>query len=98
MNSRSRPGSVDYMVDRICEPILSTRFASSELCRSLQDENRAYADLIDHLGTLTRNAMRLPLRGTHRFTLYSTPHPIAGGHLQLAPRPSRPRVSSNSAP
>jgi hypothetical protein len=73
MNSRSRPGSVDYMVDRICEPILSTRFASSELCRSLQDENRAYADLIDHLGTLTRNAMRLPLRGTHRFTLYSTP-------------------------
>jgi hypothetical protein len=36
-------------------------------------QNPAYADLIDRLGTLTRNAMRLPLRGTHRFTLYSTP-------------------------
>ena len=36
-------------------------------------QNTAYADLIDHFGTLTRNAMRLPLRGTHRFTLYSTP-------------------------
>jgi len=32
-----------------------------------------FADLINHLGTLTRNAMRLSLRGTHRFTLYSTP-------------------------
>jgi hypothetical protein len=32
-----------------------------------------FADLIDHLGTLTRNTMCLSLRGTHRFTLYSTP-------------------------
>ena len=32
-----------------------------------------FADLIDNLGTLTRNAIRLSLRGTHRFTLYSTP-------------------------
>lgn len=32
-----------------------------------------FADLIDHLGTLTCNTMRLLLRGTHRFTLYSTP-------------------------
>jgi len=32
-----------------------------------------FADLINHLGTLTRNAMWLSLRGTHRFTLYSTP-------------------------
>jgi hypothetical protein len=31
------------------------------------------ADLIDHLGTLTRNAMRLSWHGTHHFTLYSTP-------------------------
>jgi hypothetical protein len=32
-----------------------------------------FADLIDHLGTLTRNVMRLSLRGIHRFTLFSTP-------------------------
>ena len=43
-----------------------------------------FADLVDHLGTLTCNTMRLSLRGTHRFTLYSTP-PIAGGRLQVAP-------------
>ena len=48
----------------------------------------AYADLIDHLGTLTRNAMRLSLRGSHRFTLYSTPTPLqeaAFKWLQLEP-------------
>jgi transposase len=47
-----------------------------------------FADLIDHLGTLTRNAMRLSLRGTHRFTLYSTPTRLqeaAFGLLQLEP-------------
>jgi transposase len=32
-----------------------------------------FADLIDHLGTLTRNTMRLSLRGAHRFALHSTP-------------------------
>jgi len=51
-------------------------------------QNRAYADLIDHLGTLTRNAMRLSLRGSHRFTLYSTPTPLqeaAFKWLQLEP-------------
>ena len=31
----SRRGSVNYMVDHICEPMPST--GSSELCRSLQD-------------------------------------------------------------
>jgi len=47
-----------------------------------------FADLIDHLGTLTRNAMRLSLRGSHRFTLYSTPTPLqeaAFKWLQLEP-------------
>ena len=33
----------------------------------------SFADLIDHLGTLTRNTMRVPLRGAHRFTLYAKP-------------------------
>ena len=32
-----------------------------------------FADLINHLGTLTRNTMHLSLRGTHRFALFSTP-------------------------
>ena len=32
-----------------------------------------FADLIDHLGTLTRNTMRVALHTTHRFTLYTKP-------------------------
>jgi hypothetical protein len=32
-----------------------------------------FADLMDHLGTLTRNIMRLSLRRTHHFTLHTTP-------------------------
>jgi hypothetical protein len=30
-----------------------------------------FADLMDHLGTFTRNIMRVNLRGTHRFTLHA---------------------------
>ena len=47
-----------------------------------------FADLIDHLGTLTRNAMRLSLGGTHRFTLFSTPtrlQEVAFKLLQVEP-------------
>ena len=32
-----------------------------------------FADLMAHLGTLTRNIMRVPLRPKHRFVLYSKP-------------------------
>ena len=37
LDAPSRRGSVNYMVDHICEPMPSTWFAFSELCRSLQD-------------------------------------------------------------
>lgn len=33
----------------------------------------SFAGLVAHLGTLTRNTMRVPLRPKHRFTLYSKP-------------------------
>ena len=42
-----------------------------------------FADLIDHLGTLTRNTMRLSLRGTHRFTLYCTPTQLQEAAFRL---------------
>jgi len=32
-----------------------------------------FADLMDHLGTLTRNVVRVSLRGVHRFTLHTKP-------------------------
>jgi transposase len=36
----------------------------------------SFAELIAHLGTLTRNTMRVPLRSKHPFMLYSTPTPL----------------------
>jgi hypothetical protein len=38
-----------------------------------------FADLMDHLGTLTRNTMRVSLHGAHRFT-----HANPGGCLSAA--------------
>jgi hypothetical protein len=35
-----------------------------------------FADLIAHLGTLTRNTMRVPLRPKHLFTLHAKPTPL----------------------
>lgn len=36
----------------------------------------SFADLMDHLGTLTRNTMRVSLQANHRFTLFASPTPI----------------------
>jgi hypothetical protein len=74
LDAPSRRGNVNYRVNHRCEPMPSTgSHLPNYAARCKMGQNRAYADLIDHLGTLTRNAMRLPLRGTHRFTLYCTP-------------------------
>jgi hypothetical protein len=45
-----------------------------------------FADLIAHLGTLTRNTVRVPPRQSHRFTTSVYTNRPAGGCLQ-APRP-----------
>jgi transposase len=42
-----------------------------------------FADLMAHLGTLTRNTMRVPLRTRHRFTLYSKPTPLQEAAFKL---------------
>lgn len=42
-----------------------------------------FADLINHLGTLTRNTMRVPSRPKHRFTLYSRPTPLQEAAFRL---------------
>jgi hypothetical protein len=43
----------------------------------------SFAELVAHLGTLTRNTMRVPLRPKHRFTLYSTPTPLQEAAFKL---------------
>jgi len=43
----------------------------------------AFADLMAHLGTLTRNIMRVPLRPKHRITLYAKPTTIQEAAFKL---------------
>jgi hypothetical protein len=43
----------------------------------------SFAGLVAHLGTLTRNTIRVPLRPKHRFTLYSTPTPLQEAAFKL---------------
>jgi hypothetical protein len=60
-------------------PIVSTE--PSELAKAKKATKRSanglrvmgFAGLMTHLGTLTRNTMRVPLRLAHRFTLYAEP-------------------------
>ena len=42
-----------------------------------------FADLIAHLGTLTRDTMRVPLRPKHRFTLYAKPTSLQAAAFKL---------------
>jgi hypothetical protein len=42
-----------------------------------------FADLIAHLGTLTRNTVRVPARQSHRFTLQSTPTALQEAAFRL---------------
>jgi transposase len=43
----------------------------------------SFADLIAHLGTLTRNIMRVPSRPKHRFILYAKPTPLQEAAFRL---------------
>jgi len=43
----------------------------------------SFAGLIDHLGTMTRNTMRVPLAAKHHFTLLSKPTPLQEAAFKL---------------
>ena len=43
----------------------------------------SFTGLMAHLATLTRNTMRVPLRTTHRFTLYANPTPLQEAAFKL---------------
>jgi hypothetical protein len=47
------------------------------------DPVHSFADLIDHLGTLTRNTMRMPLAAKHPFTLVSKSTPLQEAAFNL---------------
>jgi hypothetical protein len=71
------------------EPSKSVR-AKKAIKRSADGHRvMSFAHLIAHLGTLTRNTLRMPMRPKHRIVLYANPTPLqeaAFELLQLDPR------------
>jgi hypothetical protein len=63
-------------------PVVST--AASKVAKTKKATKRnadglpvmRFADLMDHLGTLTRNTMRVSLQANHTFTQFASPTPI----------------------
>jgi hypothetical protein len=47
------------------------------------DRVNSFTGLIDHLGTMTRNTMRMPLAGKHPFTLLSQSSPLQEAAFKL---------------
>ncbi|HEY2757310.1 MAG TPA: IS1634 family transposase, partial [Pseudolabrys sp.] len=47
------------------------------------DRVHSFAGLIDHLGTMTRNTMHMPLAKKHRFTLLSKSTPLQDATFKL---------------
>ncbi len=47
------------------------------------DPVHSFAGLMDHLGTMTRNTMRMPLAKKHRFTLLSQSTPLQEAAFRL---------------
>ena len=43
----------------------------------------SFAGLVAHLGTFTRNTMRVPTNRQHRFTLYPRPTPLQEAAFRL---------------
>jgi transposase len=70
-------------------PVAKTEL--SEAAKTKKATNRStdghrvmsFAGLIAHLGTLTRNTMRVPLRPKHRFTLYTKPTSLQEAAFKL---------------
>jgi hypothetical protein len=48
-----------------------------------------------HLGTLTRNTMRVSLRASHRFTIHSTPTKLQAAFKLLGVEPLRVQQQKN---
>jgi len=42
-----------------------------------------FADLMNHLGTLTRNTMQVSMQGLHRFTQFASPTPVQEAAFRL---------------
>jgi hypothetical protein len=70
-------------------PVASTEPSAAAKAKKATKRNAdglrvmGFAGLVDHLGTLVRNTMRMPLRTRHCFTLHSKPTPLQEAAFNL---------------
>jgi transposase len=65
------------------EPSAAARSKKAIKRNANGDRIHSFAGLIDHLGTMTRNTMRMPLAAKHRFTLLSKATPLQEAAFKL---------------
>jgi hypothetical protein len=65
------------------EPSATARAKKATKRNANGDRINSFAGLIDHLGTLTRNTMRMPLAAKHPFTLLSKSTPLQEATFKL---------------
>ena len=65
------------------EPSATARAKKATKRNANGDRINSFAGLIDHLGTLTRNTMRMPLAAKHPFTLLSKSTPLQEATFNL---------------
>ena len=65
------------------EPSPNARSKKAIKRNTNSDPVHSFAGLMDHLGTMTRNTMRMPLAKKHRFTLLSQSTPLQEAAFRL---------------
>jgi len=65
------------------EPSAGARSKKATKRNATGDRVHSFAGLIDHLGTMTRNTMHMPIAKKHRFTLVSQPTPLQEAAFRL---------------
>jgi transposase len=65
------------------EPSATARTKKANKRNANGDRIHSFGGLMDHLGTMTRNTMRMPLAKKHRFTLLSKSTPLQQAAFQL---------------
>jgi hypothetical protein len=80
---------IDVMRDARSSPVAPTQVSAAAnskkaIKRNAQGERvHSFAGLMDHLGTMTRNTMRMPFAKKHRFTLLSQATPLQEAAFKL---------------
>jgi transposase len=80
---------IDVMRAERSSPVAPTQSSAAATSKKASKRNaqgervHSFAGLMDHLGTMTRNTMRMPLAKKHRFTLLSQATPLQEAAFKL---------------